>query len=200
MTDLLEAVEALTKPTRTKVIQDDGTVAIVVQDALLVQLETAIRSSMGGSTGGASLPSEGSPLDVGALFESLKITAAIGDWCRLVGVKPSRKSVPDLIDWHTAYIGRPSEADDFYISQLNGWVRMITAMFDRPREKDLPDPCPVCDAKSWWRDGAEYYRPLVVKYRPDDPVGSATALCRSCETVWNARELAFAIEQKEASS
>ena len=198
MTDLLEAVDALTKESRSKVIQDDGTIAIVVQDSLLVQLETAIRSSMGGSTGGASLPSEGSPLDVGALYESLKITAAIGDWCRMVGVKPVRESVPDLLAWHAAYIGRPGGADEFYIGQLNGWARMITAMFDRPREKDLPSECPTCGAASWWRDGAEYSRPLVVRYRPDDPVGSATALCRSCEKVWTARELAYELEQAEA--
>lgn len=194
MSDLLEAVDALTKPTRTKVIQDDGTVAIIVQDSLLTQLEAAIRSSMGGSTGGASLPSEGSPLDVGALFESVKITAAIGDWCRIEKVQPIRESTPDLLAWHAAYIGRPHDSDDFYVKQLNGWVRKITAMFDRPREKDLPDPCPTCGAKSWWRDGAEYYRPLVVKYRPDDPVGSATALCRACEKAWSARELAYELE------
>lgn len=201
MTDLLEAVEALTKPRTSRVIQSNEAgitcTTTVEVPPLLDQLEASIRSSMGGSTSGSSLAFEGAPLNTGALFEAMKITAQIDSWCHMVGVIALHKPGHDLRTWYAVTLLKPfdTETEAFYIKQMGGWARAITNLLDPPREKELPDDCPNCGAGEWWRDGAKYMRPLVVRYRPDEPVGNATAMCRACADVWNARELAYAIEE-----
>jgi hypothetical protein len=206
MSDLLSAIDALTLPIKSKVVQQNDAgitcTSPVELPPLLVQLDNAIRSSMGRSTSGASLAFERAPLDTGALFEAMKITEQIEQWCRIVKVKATRQPATDLRAWYVARLPMADDpaGDTFHARQLEKWARTIESLLDRPREKDLPSPCPTCGAKTWWRDGAEYYRPLLVKYRTEDPVGSATAICRSCEAVWNARELAFILEQQEVTA
>jgi hypothetical protein len=201
MNELLDAVDRLTKPRTSKVVQQNDAgitcTSTVELPSLLEQLDASIASSMGGNTSGASLASERVPLDTGALFEAMKVTTQIEQWCRLIGVQPKRRPADDLRAWYVATLQKPGPRE-FEVKQLGKWAHAIEALLDRPREKDLPDACPTCGAKSWWRDGAEYYRPLLVRYRSDDPVGSATATCRSCEAVWNARELAYILEQEDA--
>lgn len=202
MTDneLLDAVDALTKPRTSKVVQQNDAgitcTSPVELPPLLEQLEASIRSSMGKGTSGASLAFEAAPLNTAALFEAMKITNQIEQWCRQVNVKATRQPASDLRAWYVATL-TTDEAREFEAKQLRKWARTIESLLDPPREKDLPDACPSCGAKSWWRDGAEYYRPLIVRYRPADPVGTAMATCRSCEQVWNARELAYQLEQEE---
>jgi hypothetical protein len=202
MSDLLYAVEALTKPQTSAVIQtnDAGITCKTrsVLPSLLDQLEAAIRSSMGGEvTSGASLAFEGSPLNIAALYEAVKITSQIGDWCRGAGLVATRDPVHDLKAWHVATLARVGWDDSANVKQLQKWAHTIESLLDPPREKSLPDSCPVCGAGEWWRDGERFTRPLVIRYRTADPAGKATALCRACAQVWNARELAYAIEQAE---
>jgi hypothetical protein len=202
MSELLDAIERLTKPIRSAVMQSNDAgiqcKSPIILPSLLEQLDNSIQSSMGGSTSGSSLAFQGSPLNTAALGEAMKITTQIGDWCRIMDVKPVHRPAEDLIKWHLAVIARPQRDDSWHVRQLHKWAASIEGMLDPPREKDLPDDCPNCGAGEWWRDGERFRRPLVVKYRPADPVGSATALCRGCEQVWTARELAFEIEQAQA--
>ncbi|GAB3125871.1 DUF7341 domain-containing protein [Glaciibacter psychrotolerans] len=200
MSDLLSAVDALTQPVRSMVIQSNDAgitcTSPVVLPSLLERLQASIQSSMGGSSSGASLASERAPLDTGALFEAMKITAQIDSWCHSAKIMPTHQPANDLRAWYVATLSRPADEarEDFCVKQLGKWARSIEAMMDRPREKELPDDCPTCGAKEWWKAGERYHHPLIVRYRPDDPVGSATAMCRFCEKVWNARELAFELE------
>ena len=205
MTDLLEAVDALTQPRKSKVVQEKGGITCtspVELPSLLEQLQLSIQSSMGGSTSGASLAFEGAPLNTAALFEAMKITSQIGDWCRGVKIIPTREPADDLRAWYVATlaINQSPEVETSHIRQLGKWANTIESLLDRPREKDLPDACPVCEASEWWKDGVRYYRPLIIRYRPDEPVGNASAMCRACAETWNARELAFALEQKETET
>jgi hypothetical protein len=203
MTDLLDAVDALTQPIKSKVVQEKGGITCtspVELPSLLVQLDNAIRSSMGGSTSGASLAFEGAPLNTAALFEAIKITSQIEQWCRGVKVIATRKPADDLRAWYVATLARTEEleVETFHIKQLGTWAHTIESLLDPPRQKDLPDPCPACGATEWWdpKTKAKYYRPLIIRYRPEDEA-NATALCRFCAQTWNARELAFAIEEAE---
>lgn len=220
---LLEAVEALTKPQRRKqpqdVIQDyeltdeEGVTTqhqrVVGQQKVTVELppllellDDAIRSNIGGSTKGAALASQSIPLDPGALYEAMKISTQVGDWCRLVGVRPTKHAVKDLRAWYVATrAGHPTpEQDDARAVTLRKWASTIRGMLDPWREKDLPDPCPVCGAKFWWdpneptKEGRP--RPLIIRYRPGDAdmVERAYGLCRACAEVFGVRELAYAIE------
>jgi hypothetical protein len=220
---LLEAVEALTKPVKRKQLQDViepytltdkdgirtehrrviGTQKVTVElPPLLELLDDAIQSSMGGSTKGAALASESIPLNSAALFEAMKISSQVRDWCRLEDVTPTRHTLTNLRAWYVATrAGHPTpDEDEAQARVLRKWAATIRGMLDPWREKDLPDPCPLCGAKLWW-DPAEPTtqgrpRPLIIRYRPGDAdmVERAYGLCRACEEVFGVRELAYAIE------
>jgi len=200
---LLLAVEHLTKPQRSKVIQGE-TVHTVELPPLLVQLDEAIRGTIG-IGGSGSLPNERNALNNDALFRLSVITSQIKDWCHIAGIvtRPGDKPVELLQRWYIAYTQRPLtvDAERFYTRALTSWAVQIETMFDPPRTHDLPDPCPVCAATSWWNpdDKREYPRPLIVQYKESetDIIGSAKGVCRACAHVWTARELAYAIEEKE---
>ena len=203
MSDLLDAIDQLTKPTRSAVLQSNEAGIICTETtrielpSLLDQLDNSIRSSMGGNSSGASLAFQGSPLNTAALFEAMKIMSELGSWCRGANLTPGKTPAGNLQAWHVATLSRVDWDDSWYVKQLHKWAGTITALLNPPREKDLPDSCPVCDASEWWKAGERFYRPLVIRYRADEPVGNATAMCRACAQTWNARELAFAIEQAE---
>lgn len=207
---LLEAVEALTKPVRRKVIQDgpvgsglEGQKVVSVElPPLMEQLDEAIRSSIGGSSRGASLAFEGAVLNTGALFTAMKISTQIQDWCRMVKVKPVKNSTADLRAWYAARQATRPESDDWHTRQLHKWAGQIRGLLDPPRERDLPDACPVCGATEFWdpKTGTKYLRPLVIQYRPSDAdmLQQAKALCKACEQVWSVRELAWELENRHA--
>jgi len=177
MTDLLDAVDALTKPTRTKVIQGD-VVTVVHHDPLLVQLEAAIRSSIGGTISGGGLSSERNLLDNDALFESMKITDAIGSWCRLAGVKPTRVPADDLLAWFEAN----PDAGEFYTNQLVGWAKFIRAKMDPTKALEVKGECPECGSVVWVDvEGSEHPRPVLVTYQPENPLNTVQAVCRAAE-------------------
>lgn len=177
----------------------------VTLPALLEQLDEAIRSSMGGNTPGAKLASEGSVLNVSALYEAMKIESQVGDWCRMVGVRPSKDTAQDLRAWHAAILSKNLEdaRESWYVTTLNTWAHTIRNLLDPWREMDLPDKCPICGASSWWdkATGTEFLRPLIIKYRPEgaDMVQQSRAMCRACEQVWTVRELAYELEQSVQS-
>lgn len=205
MTDLISALTALTKPTRRKIIQDNPAgpqptkMVEVVDAALLEQLDEAIRSSMGGTTSGGSDPATRSLFDADALERMAAISAKVNSWARMAGSVIDKGSVSVTLErWHVKFIGDALVTNhDVYAGIMRKWAAQISAALDRPREKDLPDECPNCGAKEWWRDGVRYYRPLIIRYRPADSgvVKDATAACRACEETWGARELAFELEE-----
>jgi len=182
--DLTEAVEALVKPQRTKVIRDDGTTTAIIHEPLLVQLDSAIRSSIGGTMAGGGLSSERNILDNDALYESMKITDAIGSWCRLAGVQPTRVPVDDLQAWFAA----APDAGDFYTAQLTGWAKFIQAKMDPTKAIEVKGDCPECGSPVWVdTEGVDRPRPVLMTYHPDDTLGTVTASCRveSCLAVWS---------------
>jgi hypothetical protein len=209
---LLLGVEALTKPAKHGEWQDIiqagvpvGTQKITIElPPLLEQLDGAIRSSMGGApTSGAALAFEGAVLNTAALFTAMKISTQIRDWCRIAKVQPVKNTSTNLVNWYIKLDQGPIalEVETFHVKILSSWAKQIKAMLDPPRERDLPDACPVCGATEWWdmKDGKKYPRPLVVRYRPsqEDMIGQAKGICRACATVFGVRELAYEIEQAE---
>jgi hypothetical protein len=195
---LLLAVEGLTRPITSKVLQDTAMVTVELPP-LLTQLYEAIAGSVG-IGGSGSLANERNMLDGDALYRFSIISTTIRDWARMVGAEVTKdEPVKTLQAWRLAYRGgkHEPEADRFYIKQLHQWAGQIVAKLDPPRTADLPDACPVCEASTWWKDGEEFPRPLTIQYR-DGPslIDDAKGLCRACEHVWSARELAYEIEQK----
>lgn len=238
---LLTAVEALTKPQRSRqeqdiisryVTTDDdgienvtehvvGTQKVTVElPPLLDMLDDAIQSSMGGSTKGAALASESAVLNVQALYEAMKIASTVRDWCRQADVPDRKHTRQNLEAWNASVVVRDmaQEHATFYTSVMRKWAASIRTMLDPWREKDLPDPCPVCHAEEWW-DAAEDKpgeprrrlprmegirrgrpRPLLIRYRRDAPdmIENGHALCRACGAEFGLRELKFELEQAES--
>jgi hypothetical protein len=209
---LLDAVDALTKPIRSKVIQDpppgagwelSHTVTVELPP-LLQQLEDAIRGGLVGVGGSGSLANERNMLDGDALYRFTIISSTIRDWARIVGAEVDKQSpASTLRSWFVLFQQRRNslEMERFYTKQLTSWASQIDAKLNPPRVWDLPHACPVCLASSWWSKNTheEYPRPLVIEYRETGAtlVEDARALCRSCEQVWTVRELKFQIEELE---
>lgn len=209
---LLIAVEALTKPLRSKVLQDGpigsglaGQKTVTIeQSPLLTQLEDAIRGTIG-KGGSGSLPNERNMLNNEALHKAIIIRSQVREWAQMVKieVKPPDRTADVLTRWYATYTLRPKtlDAERFYIRQLETWRTQIENMFDPPRIHDLPNACPVCGATEWVNDtdGLKYNRPLIVQFKPDGPdlIQQATGMCRACLKVWSVRELAYAIETNE---
>lgn len=200
---LLEAVEDLTNPQVSKIIQEGNLVEIRLP-SLLAQLDAAIHSSMGGNSAGASLAFEGAPLNTAALFQAMKISSQVRDWCHAAKLVPVKNTAADLSAWFNLFSrSNPElEVERYRVKVLRGWAASIRGMLNPPREKDLPDDCPACGADGWYdaRDGHKYPRPLIIRYRPqeDNMVDEAKGMCRACEQVWGVRELAYAIEERDA--
>jgi hypothetical protein len=202
MNDLLDAVDALTKPSRRKVIQDDGKTVTVVDLPLIEWLEQSIRATIG-IGGSGSLPNERNMLDADALFQFSKITSVIKDWARAAGIDYQREATPITLlhGWYPRYMAsNPSdESINFHTKMLSKWAWQIEAKSDPPKVADLPNRCPICDAETWWKDALQYARPLVIHYRENgetdlEAISHGKAMCRACEQVWGVRELAREIE------
>lgn len=203
MTDLLSAVDALTKPTTSKHMVGD-LLATVTLPPLLEQLDEAIRSNMGGTTPGGSDPRTRNMVNAGAFMKACQISSQLGDWARSAGSVIVKQDMgATLTKWHAKFIGTPrsAEQEQSYIRRMNGWAAQIIATLDPPKEADLPYNCPVCDASEFWFEGERYYRPLVIRYRPADEgmVEKARAVCRACEATWGVREIQYEIEKKETA-
>ena len=206
---LLEAVEQLTKLDKRghqQNILENGNVIghqkVTIQlPPLLEQLDSAIRSSMGGNTPGASLAFEGAVLNAAALFTAMRISAQIRDWCRIAKTTVVKNSTKDLIAWYLAASNLSHDVESFHIKAMNSWAGQIRAMLNPSRERELPNACPGCDATEWWdmADGMKYLHPLIIRYRPSgaNMIKESKALCRACEKVWGVRELAYELEQIE---
>lgn len=216
MTELLEAVDALTLPIVLHITQetDEGDKAATVeQPSLLEQLDGAIRGQMATTTGGtASLPNTRGVLDSDALFHMVKITSQIRDWCRMSGVERREDPGEALRAWYVAHAayGHEDATNRFYIRTLHGWRALIEDKLDPANEQLLPEPCPNPECpqgtdektrRPTWFDPKTreaYTDPLVIRYRKADGadiVNKARARCRACGSEWSVRELAWEIEK-----
>jgi hypothetical protein len=212
--DLLDNIDKLTQPNRSKIIQDGpvgsglaGQKTVTVElPSLLDQLEAAIRGTIG-IGGSGSLPNERNMLDADALYRFVMIKTAIGDWAAHV---KSTVHVGDpsgtLRAWYVKYTQQHRELESvrYYLGKTSGWIYQIEAKLDPPRVRELPDRCPECQADSWWNpsDKHRYLHPLIVEYRPTGPnmIQEAKARCRACATEWAVRQLAYELEQRDAEN
>lgn len=197
----LEAMEALTKSTRVKAIRDNGEVVTVEHDPLLVQLEQAIRGSMiGGDGGSSSLAAERGVLNSQALFEFKQIEHQLNRWCFDVGVEPTKDASETLRKWYIGWLNT-TPAPEFHCSEMRRWAKAITDILDPPRRVEHPDPCPACDAKTWFDEGSGETKthPILITYRTDLGEAEMKGSCRACGKEWGVRELAWELEAKNTT-
>lgn len=185
MTELLEAVDELTLPRNVKIPTDDGH-TWATEDALLVQLQEAVSSSIRSGSGAGGAAWTRNVLDSDALYQAGIITAAISDWCVLVGVKPTRDPVKDLRAWYAARL-TATDPEEFYLGQLRKWAGQIRGMLTPPKTLEIVAACPVCGEGTFTNDMGEIVRhPLQMTYRAESANMWRTAkvACRACEVVW----------------
>jgi hypothetical protein len=208
MSDLLDAVDALTKPIIEHFSQkdDDGKFVkahTITRDPLLTQLRDAVNPSANNNAGSASLQSARSIIDSDALLEYSKMASAIGDWCRQMKVERTRDPIVDLRRWYVAY-DREGDQPDWYRNELQRWAHVIRNHLEPPKRMEVTTPCPVCGKRTWTdAEGNELLFPIMVEYKATDE-GSIkpNALCRACDTVWRGydavAELADELNQESA--
>jgi len=181
MGDLLDAVDELTKPTVTRVVQwvtdehgkDHAQTTRVTHEPLLYQLEAAIASTLGAGAGRAMVERWAlNVLDSDALHQFTVIDSVIRDWCRMLSVTPDRHPAVNLRAWYAAALGRRWEPASigFYAATLRGWARMIRGKLNPPRSMQITTACPLCESDTWTDvDGTVYRHPVRVDYWDGDP-------------------------------
>lgn len=200
MTDarLLDAVDALTKPTIDHVKQtaDDGTYLRTVSiehPALLQQLADAVVPSAGNDGGSKSASArERNVLDSDALWELTRIETQLRDWLRHDRSAFDRSDLPaTLRRWYVGYIAHPAtaELDEWHVRELRRWERVIVAKLDRS-VKQIPTGylCVLCRDAQWVdQDGERQPARLILSYRRDDDgrTSEEQVTCQRCRTRWD---------------
>lgn len=197
------AVKELTEPVIEHIRQtdDDGRYLrthTVEHAPLLTQLEEAITSAIGSGGGGGS--ATGNVLNGEALMRAMMVRSELGDWCRLVGVRPSRDNIASLIAWANVFTFTGRD-EGYYLGKLHGWAQMIRNLIDPPKRRELTKPCPVCKATSYVNgDGDTMPNPLVFEYRETDLTGTVRAVCRNadCGIEWVGPEAVIELDEELA--
>lgn len=211
MTDLLAAVQALTRPTveHIKPCDDSGrplpthtcaqlcnglSTHTVERPSLLVQLAEAVKPSTNTTAGSSSLAHTRNIIDGTALFHLAKISPAIRDWCRLVKVVPTTDPSGNLDRWYVAFARYESDTTAWYAGELHKWARTIGNLTNPPVQEELPYPCPIHTPGNEWTDdmGNGGLHPLVLEYRrsEDGEVSDERVRCRhgECSSIWPGME------------
>ena len=182
---LLDAVDALTKPSRTKIIQDvyktvmddnghpktddagnpvreiSGTKATRLErPALLDQLDAAIRGTMA-ATGGnaASASSARNLLNAEALYQFIRIRSMIADWARRAEVPRTADAAQELRLWYIAWTAHPQPESTirFHTRKLEAAATMINDIIDPKDTRTVPGPCPEPECPQQERFGLWFY-------------------------------------------
>ncbi|WP_138945264.1 hypothetical protein [Plantibacter sp. M259] len=221
MTDLLDAVQALTRTTVEHIKPSDDTgrplpthtcaqlcnglsTHTVESPSLLVQLAEAVKPSTNTTAGSSSLAHTRNIIDGTALFHLAKISSAIRDWCRMAEVTPGHNPVTNLNAWYVAFT-RYDNDPEWRIRELTKWARTITNILKPPVREELPYPCPVHHTDQWVDDmGNGGNHPLVLEYQrgEDGQVIDPRVRCRDavCAVSWEGEdamsELGDEVEEK----
>lgn len=185
MTDLLEAVDLVTKPVVSKILREDGTLHTVRLPSLLEQIEEAVTSCIGSGGGGGT--TTGNVLNSAALYEVMKIRAAIDSWRHMVGLRRIPDLVQGLRDWGEVFT-RTGKEGEFYIDQIRSWAHLIKDTLDPPKRVPLVGPCVMCGASTYPNaEGEEVGNPVILEYPHElGHLDEAKAYCRhpDCGAAW----------------
>lgn len=201
MTDtrVLDAIDALTKPTVVNVKQttDDGEYLRTVpveHPALLQQLADAVVPSAGNDGGSKSASArERNVIDSDALWELTKIQTELRDWLRHDLPSYDRNDLPaSLRRWYVSYDAQTAfndELTEWHVRELRRWERTILAKLDR-NVKQIPTGylCVICKEATWVDgDGERQPARLILSYRKDEDgrTSEEQVTCQRCRTRWD---------------
>lgn len=185
--DLWGAADRLTKPTRTKLIRDDGASESVELPSLLDQLVEAMES--GTETGTAhGVPASRPPTDAAALSLLIEIAGTIRDACRQRRIKRSFDDAKDLRALVSA-INTEGQPD-----RIDACARLVGSWCGRIKATISSDPdrtwrmhgaaCRVCRSTSvpvFEDDGSEARQPALIVHSQDGRIERIS--CDFCGSV-----------------
>ena len=213
--DLRDAMDALTKPIRSAIWQDEidsdgqhiGQKLIRhVDQSLLYQLRGAISGDLGSHGGGSKAAHERTPFDVAAFTMYEDIDGRVKSWALDAGMTRSTAG-PELVlrTWFRVWTVKviPDELVDRHTAILTRWAVSINDLLSPPTKQELTAPCPLC-GQMWATVGkgeeAESVRALWAVWREnrDESYG----MCRACDHMWRGisamRQLRISIDDQEA--
>lgn len=214
MTDLLDAIDQLTKPYTITVrdihgnptTDDTGREVKVQQPARLEQLHDAIASS--GNTGGPNGASraERSLLNAGALEQWTAYRDRINKAARDVNVTIHHDPSVTLRRWYVEVNAR-TLTDAFtleWAGRFTAWARDIDRRLNPPYQREVTSPCPFCgERKAIDKVNNEIVTAVIAEcWRDTDGADTSWFIrCRFCGangvTLTQVREWAYGIEQAE---
>lgn len=197
---LLDAIDALTLPRKTRiVVASAGGIECVSDhegDSLIEQLRDSIAGGIMGHAGGSGDPAERLPINAGAIHLYGQIERQVGEWYvdafhKPVGLLPEH----DLREWHRDLILQRSRVPSTDVGALEAfdaleaeavrlvtsWVRRIVDFYDPPKRLEITTTVvvPVVDRKTgerlYRRDG-ELRTRLSTRPAPCPLCQQATAL------------------------
>ena len=212
--DLRDAMNALTKPIRSAIWQDEldrggqhiGQKLIRhVDQPLLYQLRDAISNNLGAGGGGGKAAHERTPFDVAAFTMYEDIDGRVKSWALDAGMTASGLPVEDVLrSWFPVWTVKviPDELVDRHTAILVRWAVGINDLLEPPTKQELTAACPLC-GQMWATVGkgeeTESVRALWAVWREnrDESYG----LCRACNHRWQGvsamRQLRISIDDLE---
>lgn len=213
--DLRDAMDALTKPIRTAIWQDEldnrgqyvGQKLVVHKDnSLLHQLRNAISNNLGGGSNGGKAAHERTPFDVAAFTMYEDIDDRVKSWADDAGMTRSGLPVEDVLRaWFPVWTVKviPDLLVDRHTAILVRWAVGINDLLDPPTKQELTAPCPLC-GQMWATVGkgeeTESVRALWAVWRENGD--ESYGMCRACDHMWRGisamRQLRISIDDQEA--
>ena len=213
--DLRDAIDALTKPIRSAIWQDEidshGThtgqkLTRHVDQSLLYQLRNAISNNLGGGSAGGKAAHERTPFDVAAFTMYEDIDGRVKSWALDAGMTRSGSPVEDVLRaWFPVWTVKviPDELVDRHTAILTRWAVSINDLVDPPTKQELTAPCPLC-GQMWATVGkgeeTESVRALWAVWRENGD--QSFEMCRACDHIWQGvssmRRLRISIDEQKA--
>ena len=214
--DLLDAMDAITKPVRSAILQDEldanGThvgqkLVRRVDPPLLRQLRLAITGDLGSHGNGGKAAHERTPFDVTSFTMYEDIDGRVRSWLLDAQIvpRPGVKVEGLLRQWFPVWTAKilPDGLVERHTAILTRWASSIRDLLEPPTKQELTDPCPLC-GQMWAVVGSgeeiESVRALWAVWRrtQDDSYG----LCRACDHMWRGigemRRLRILLDEREA--
>ena len=203
MTELLDAVDALTKPYRDTMRDTDGETITGVRPPRFAQLENAIRGSANSGSGAGGHASERNMIDFDALQRWRDIRDELNAEAVKLGAKVSKNPAVTLRRWYIAAEART--LTDTYSAEwerrLTSWAAWIDRKLDPPFQMEVNVPCPLCGKRRFVNDNNDEVNAVIAEVNARDLHTTYRIWCRACEQVRDGihavREWAYAIEHAE---
>ena len=206
MTELLDAVDALTKPYQHTMRDTDGEAVTGTRPPRFQQLAEAVRGSGGTGQGGTERRAR-TPLDWDALQRWYDIVAELNQEAERFDVKIHRDPSVTLRRWYAAVLGRT--LTDTYSREwerrLESWADWIDRKLDPPFQMEINRPCPLCQERRYVNEDGDEAMAVLAEVDARD-VGHTTyrIWCRACEQVAHGieavREWAYDIEHADTQT